>query len=62
MISDDAVEQLYRERYLPAHSLYTAEINPREAAHIVLDNGDATRPLILRWNPASVDVTGCATR
>lgn len=51
LVGGDAIEQLYHERYLPAQALYTAEIGPREVAHIVLDNGDPTRPLIVSWNP-----------
>lgn len=51
MVGGYAVEQLYRERYLPAQSLYTAEVNPHEVADIVLDNSDVTHPLIVRWNP-----------
>jgi uridine kinase len=49
--SGEAIDQLYRERYLPAQSLYTEEVGPREVAHIVVDNGDATRPLIVSVNP-----------
>ena len=51
LVSGDAIDQLYRERYLPARSLYTEEISPREVAHIVVDNRDATRPLLPSWNP-----------
>lgn len=47
----DAVEQLYRDRYLPAQSIYEAEVDPRKVADIVLDNMDATRPVVTSWNP-----------
>lgn len=49
----DAVEQLYRERYVPAQSIYTAEVKPREIADIVLDNTDPTRPVIISWKPSA---------
>jgi uridine kinase len=51
LVGEDAVERLYRERYLPAQMLYMADVNPREVAHVVVGNGDPSRPLVVRWNP-----------
>ena len=44
----DAVP-LYRQRYLPAQRLYESACAPAERAHVVLDNADPHRPVVLRW-------------
>jgi uridine kinase len=48
--SADAVEERYRQRYLPAHELYVAEAHPEEHASVVVDNDDPVHPA-LRWHP-----------
>lgn len=47
--SPHEVELLYRERYLPGQAVYRAAADPRNVAHIVLDNSNVQRPVILRW-------------
>lgn len=51
--SSDAVVERYRARYLPAQARYRAEVNPAERAHIVVDNTDATKPTVTKWQPPS---------
>ncbi len=41
--TEDALS-LYKERYLPAFSLYEQACNPHKGANVVIDNRDWTRP------------------
>jgi uridine kinase len=51
--SIEEVDRRYRARYLPGQALYRSDVDPERAAHVVVDNDDATAPRILRWGPAS---------
>jgi uridine kinase len=42
----EAAETLYRQRYRPAFALYEHLSNPREHAHILLDNADFNTPAL----------------
>ena len=42
------VETRYRERYLPAQRLYRDDADPVAHAHVVVDNEDPARPVLLR--------------
>ena len=41
-------ERRYRERYLPAQTLYREEVDPMIHAHVVIDNEDPAQPVLLR--------------
>jgi uridine kinase len=47
MPSGEAATERYRLRYLPAQRRYLAEARPHEQAHIVLDNTDPTRLVVI---------------
>lgn len=49
MGSDAAVVERYQRRYLPAQELYRVEADPQHHAHVVIDNRDATDPIVLKW-------------
>ena len=53
--------RLYRSRYLPAHRLYEAECAPAVSADVVVDNTDATRPVVARWSPPQGSPDGTLT-
>jgi uridine kinase len=44
----DETERRYRERYLPAQELYRNEADPIASAHVLIDNEDPERPVLLR--------------
>ena len=39
----------YRERYLPAHEIYTAAVGPAERADVLIEMLDFQHPSVLRW-------------
>lgn len=45
------VERRYTGRYIPGQALYRAEVDPENLADVLVDNGDATAPVVLRWSP-----------
>ena len=47
-IGDAETERRYRERYLPAQLLYRNEVAPIVRAHVLIDNEDPVRPVLLR--------------
>lgn len=50
--SPEAVEARYRARYLPGQALYREDAKPQHAAHIVIDNSDHAKPVVLKWDVA----------
>lgn len=44
--STEEVERRYRVRYIPGQKLYLATARPEEAADVVVDNNDPSRPLL----------------
>lgn len=49
--SVEAVETIYRERYLPAQEKYAHEIRPAELANAVVINDDPADPILIVHNP-----------
>ncbi len=49
----EETEMKYRSRYLPGQALYRMEAHPQDAALIVIDNSDADRPEVLKWDVAA---------
>ena len=46
--STEHVRERYERRYLPAHRLYEAEVQPRRVADVVIENSDPDAPLVTR--------------
>ncbi len=46
--SAEAVEQRYRDRYLPGQQIYVARCHPEQIADVVVVNDDPARPLLRR--------------
>lgn len=49
--SVEAVERRYRLRYLPAQRLYMESERPLGHAHLIIENDDPERPMVVRWEP-----------
>jgi uridine kinase len=47
--SEAEVERRYRTRYLPGQALYRRDASPETHADVLVDNGDVTAPIVLRW-------------
>lgn len=45
----EGVAARYRTRYFPGFDLYLEREDPLDWAHVVVDNGDVDRPVVLRW-------------
>jgi len=50
--SEDKVKEKYLKRFIPGHKIYEDEVSPSERAHIVIDNTDPAKPVILRQQAA----------
>jgi uridine kinase len=48
--SVETLEHAYTVRYLPAHALYRAEVDPEGRADVLIDNTDPGAPAVLRWD------------
>jgi uridine kinase len=47
----EEVRRRYEARYLPGQELYRGLVNPEAHAHVVIDNSDVDRPVVLHWQP-----------
>jgi uridine kinase len=48
------VDRRYALRYLPAHALYVADVDPEAQADVVVDNERVDAPVVLRWSVGGV--------
>jgi uridine kinase len=46
---EEEVRRRYSRRYLPGQALYRQTANPVSHAHVVIDNSDLSRPVVVRW-------------
>lgn len=48
--SEPEAQRRYATRYLPAQTLYRAQVDPERAADVVVDNAEPANPVVLRWS------------